>query len=44
MQLSIYKNDKIQMKENEGCMRVKAIPMPEVEIKKRVPKVVTMKA
>ena len=27
VQLSIYQNDKLQKKANEGCMRVEAIPM-----------------
>ena len=27
MQPSIYQNDKLLKKENEGCMRVEAIPM-----------------
>ena len=35
---SIYKNDKLQKKENEECMRVEAIPMHGVENMKRVPK------
>ena len=43
LQLSIYKNDKLQKKENEACMRVEAIPMQEVEIRKKVPKETTVK-
>ena len=43
LQLSIYKNDKLQKKENEVCMRVEAIPMQEVEIRKKVPKKTTVK-
>ena len=38
MQLSIYQNDKLQKKENEGCMRVEAIPMHGVVSMKTVTK------
>ena len=35
---NIYKNDKLQRKENEVCMRIEAIPMQGVENMKKVPK------
>ena len=38
MQLSIYKNDKLQKKESEVCMRIKFIPMQGLEITKKAPK------
>ena len=37
VQLSIYKKDKLQNKENEVCMRLEALHMQKVEIMKEVP-------
>ena len=37
VQLSIYKNEKLQKKESEVCMRIEAIPMQGVEINKKAP-------
>ena len=37
VQLSVYKKDKLQKKENEVCMRLEALPMQKVEIMKEVP-------
>ena len=37
VQLSIYKNEKLQKKESEVCMRIEAIPMQGLEINKKAP-------
>ena len=37
VQLSIYKKDKLQKKENEACMRLEALPMKKLKIMKKVP-------
>ena len=44
VQLSIYQNDKLQKKENEGCMRVEAIPMHGVGSMTTTAKETTMKS
>ena len=42
--LSIYKNNKLQKKENEVCMRVEVIPMQGVENMKRISKEAPVKS
>ena len=44
MQLSIYQNDKLLKKENEGCMRVEAIPMHGVGSMKAATKETNVKS
>ena len=44
VQLSIYQNDKLLKKENEGCMRVEAIPMHGVRSMKAGTKETSMKS
>ena len=44
VQLSIYQNDKLKKKENEGCMRVEAIPIHGVGSMKATTKETTVKS